>query len=299
MKNKQVFNWFFDALIAILFLVEYWFDFTGLQIHELLGLIVFALLLVHLLTHEDWVVAVSKCLFQSLTKKAGWFFVIDFVLLAMFLTITVTGLMISSLLSLNLANYEGWRFVHVSASYLTLGMVGLKIALHWKWIVNTASRKIFNRPMTPVRTGNVANTVSETRESRQLSRRQFLEGTGIFAGAVLFAGIEYSSWVSKNVVDAVKENAVNQTQAQTTSTPFQPQTATSLTSQQAVGSISDAANVQPTTQPTTMPTLSPTAVPVVQPVLASVRCNRGCSFPGHCRRYEDTNNNNLCDLSEW
>ena len=29
-----------------------------------------------------------------------------------------------------------------------------------------------------------------------------------------------------------------------------------------------------------------------------VRCNRGCSYPGHCRRYVDTNRNNRCDLGE-
>jgi hypothetical protein len=30
----------------------------------------------------------------------------------------------------------------------------------------------------------------------------------------------------------------------------------------------------------------------------SVRCNRGCSYPGHCRRYVDTNGNSLCDYGE-
>lgn len=30
----------------------------------------------------------------------------------------------------------------------------------------------------------------------------------------------------------------------------------------------------------------------------AVVCNRGCSYPGHCRRYVDANQNNRCDLSE-
>jgi hypothetical protein len=29
-----------------------------------------------------------------------------------------------------------------------------------------------------------------------------------------------------------------------------------------------------------------------------VRCNRGCSFPGQCHRYVDSNANNLCDNGE-
>lgn len=295
MKNKQVFNWFFDALITILFLVEYWFDFTGLQIHELLGLFVFFLVLVHLFTHEEWVISISKRFLNNLWKKACLCYVIDFSLLILFASITVTGLVISSLLRLDLANYDAWRFLHVSASYLTLGMVGLKIALHWKWIVNTASRKIFNRDVPTIAKPGAACPLTPSENLKTINRRQFLESTGIFAGAVLFAGIEYSSWVTKNVLDTVKENAAAQVQTEATSTPFQPQTGTSQPTQQAVVPTSDA-KVQATAQPTTVPTLIPTAAPVVQ---TNVRCSRGCSFPGHCRRYEDTNNNNRCDLSEW
>lgn len=30
----------------------------------------------------------------------------------------------------------------------------------------------------------------------------------------------------------------------------------------------------------------------------TVRCRKACSFPGHCHRYVDTNNNNRCDFGE-
>ncbi len=30
----------------------------------------------------------------------------------------------------------------------------------------------------------------------------------------------------------------------------------------------------------------------------TVRCTRGCSYPGHCRRYSDTNGNGRCDQGE-
>lgn len=30
----------------------------------------------------------------------------------------------------------------------------------------------------------------------------------------------------------------------------------------------------------------------------TVRCRRACSYPGHCNRYADTNNNGRCDLGE-
>jgi len=33
-------------------------------------------------------------------------------------------------------------------------------------------------------------------------------------------------------------------------------------------------------------------------VSSSVQCNKGCSYPGHCRRYTDSNGNGRCDLGE-
>ncbi len=47
---------------------------------------------------------------------------------------------------------------------------------------------------------------------------------------------------------------------------------------------------QSATQPTSSGNASSTA--------CTIRCNKGCSFPGHCRRYVDTNRNNRCDLGE-
>jgi len=298
MKNKQVLNWFFDALIAMLFLTEYWFDFTGLQLHELLGLLLFFLVIVHLLTHEEWVISVSKRLFKNLWKKACLCYIIDFFLLVFFAAITVSGLVISSLLALNLVNYEVWRYVHVSASYLTLGMVGLKLALHWKWIVNTANRKIFRRANPAVGSPKPSCSLAACGDTKRVSRRQFLESTGIFAGSILFAGIEYSAWLSKNGLNSQPEFSAEKNESGAVQIPSQPQPATDVSASTLV-TMTESSSVQSTAQPTTTPTLDSTAELVVPQVQTSVRCTRGCSFPGHCRRYTDSNNNNRCDLSEW
>ena len=52
-----------------------------------------------------------------------------------FAIITVTGLVISSWLNLQLASYDAWRFVHIAASIATLLVTVVKLALHWRWIV--------------------------------------------------------------------------------------------------------------------------------------------------------------------
>jgi hypothetical protein len=49
---------------------------------------------------------------------------------------------------------------------------------------------------------------------------------------------------------------------------------------------------QATPTPSTTSSANPPAAGCV------VRCNKGCSYPGHCRRYVDTNKNNRCDMGE-
>ena len=50
----------------------------------------------------------------------------------------------------------------------------------------------------------------------------------------------------------------------------------------------------PSSQSATQPTSSANA----SSAACTIRCNKGCSYPGHCRRYVDTNRNNRCDLGE-
>jgi len=55
-----------------------------------------------------------------------------------------------------------------------------------------------------------------------------------------------------------------------------------------------------TVEPTVTENPQPTATVIPQQAAANcqVRCPRGCSFPGHCRRYTDQNSNGYCDLGE-
>jgi hypothetical protein len=309
MKNKQVFYWFLDLVILVALVLEYELDWTGLQVHELLGLAAFGLMLVHLIAHWRWVASVTEKVFESVSSKAAFYYVIDAILLVSFASIIITGLIISSLLSLPLQSqtYDFWRFLHVTVSYLTLVMVGLKIAVHWKWIVNTTKRKIFRTSQA------VPFKVAEASDAG-MSRRQFLAQTGLFSGAMIVAGVSYASWMKRNLFD---ESGAVQAAVSSEVVAAEPQiiyiTATPEVTQIEAASVVTDENSSIIEQPLVIATSEPTAVPTtvvtsVKPAAASssltsnvtsVRCTRGCSYPGHCRRYEDSNGNNKCDLSEW
>lgn len=309
MKNKQVFYWIIDVIILAALVLEYKIDWTGLQIHELLGLAVFGIMMVHLLAHWRWVVSVTGKVFESVSSRATFCYVINLTLLFLFSGIVITGLIISSLLNLPLAaqSYEFWRFLHVSVSYLTLVMVGLKLAIHWKWIVNTTMRKVF-------RGKKEVPAVAVKADASGVSRRQFLAQTCVFSGAMVIAGVSYAAWIKENLF--YEDNDVQEAASTETATP-QVIYVTATPEQQQVEAAANTVVTEegstvveePVVIATAVPTVVPTAIPTnVRPAAASssqtagntsVRCNRGCSYPGHCRRYEDTNGNNRCDLSEW
>lgn len=66
------------------------------------------------------------------------------------------------------------------------------------------------------------------------------------------------------------------------------QTVASSTTSSAPQAVTSSTTISTTTQATSNPASTS----------CTVRCNKGCSYPGQCRRYTDSNNNGKCDLGE-
>ncbi len=62
----------------------------------------------------------------------------------------------------------------------------------------------------------------------------------------------------------------------------------------------DLSQVSVTTEPiaTTVPASSSSSGSTIQQASSQTICQRNCRYPGHCRRYADTNGTGQCDLSE-
>jgi hypothetical protein len=101
---------------------------------------------------------------------------------------------------------------------------------------------------------------TQTPGIRQVNRRQFLEVMGITGVASLLA------------------------------------LTTALQSLQSEQSFASAVDTQTNSDSTAISDL--TSTDALENGECTVRCNRGCSYPGHCPRYTDTNQNNRCDYGE-
>jgi cytochrome b len=167
-RNKT--NMIVDSAIFLAFLVAMAPHFSGMAVHEWLGIAFGAAITTHLLLHWQWIVEITKRFFG----KAQWSARINYMLnILLFIDITLiifSGLMISEvalpLVGIQLAQSGSWRGIHGTAANLFLVLVGLHVALHWHWIVNMFKRFVLT-PRTPRRAPQLGLGTPELAQLKQ------------------------------------------------------------------------------------------------------------------------------------
>ena len=151
---SQKTNLYVDIAILVGFLVAYEPALTGVAIHEWLSLAFASAIMLHLLLHWDWVVQVTLKFFRKLFHSSRLNYLLNLALLIDFVLIMLSGLLISKsvlpTLGLQVASDPAWRFLHSSAADFSLLLLGLHLALHWKWILSTTKRYLFSPRKQPV-----------------------------------------------------------------------------------------------------------------------------------------------------
>lgn len=294
MKNQKS-NWLLDIVILLGFLVSFFLNLTGLAFHQWLGVAVFLAIMFHLVNHWDWVKSVISRFFGKTSGRARIFALIDGLLLYGFIMIIETGLVISTWFNLNITNYEVWLDIHIYSSITTLLLAVLKVGLHWRWIVKTATKFFKPSPAPRLTPQGLINAT----QSSVVNRRDFLVTMGLVGlGSVLAISnvlpslkkVDASSTVTQNT-DLLTTNVAAQAQPIAAATQTQAATPGETESTNAVST----ATAQATASPTA------TSAPVTQNSLvcyATCPKRKHCSYPGDCGRYSDTDGNGLCDLGE-
>jgi len=262
MHSKHTSHWLIDAVLFAGLIAAFFLDLTGLELHQWIGISGGALALYHLLAHWQWVGAVTERFFGRTSNKARLYYLINAALLAGFLSINLTGLIISSWLNLPLSNTEPWLTIHILASIGTLILVTLKIVLHWRWIAATI-RKVFSPPPAPAAKPAPARPAPVS--NGQISRAEFLKVAGFACATSLLALTQ--------AVHALgpAETAVGSTELASQASNV---SAASQTSSNSGSSLNNASQT------------------------CSVHCDKHCTYPGHCHRYTDSNGNGRCAYGE-
>lgn len=127
--------------------------FTGLPIHEWLGIAFGAAIVTHLLLHWSWLVATTRRILTTAPRQARINYILNTILFVDITLLVFTGLMISKIalpgLGITLAPGMLWRSVHTLTADAAVFLVGLHVALHWGWITKSVGRYV----VTPITDG--------------------------------------------------------------------------------------------------------------------------------------------------
>lgn len=149
--NPNKLNLYLDIALVIAFVVEMETHFTGLHTHELLGLAFGIAILIHVALHWDWVESITRRFFSKVFHESRLNYVLNVALFADMTIIVVTGVLISKTLGLRFGVGEALEPIHLLSSYLSLVLIGLHVALHWKWIITHTQKYLL-----PSRSGSPA-----------------------------------------------------------------------------------------------------------------------------------------------
>ncbi|MBL8133488.1 MAG: DUF4405 domain-containing protein [Anaerolineae bacterium] len=145
--NKVKLNVFFDLLLTVVFVVEMEEHFTGLALHELLGLFFAAAFALHIVLHWDWIVSITRTFFRKLLHESRVNYLLNVILFADMMFVTVSGILISRTLGLSLSLGDAFKrtlqSLHMVGAELVLIIVALHVAMHWKWIMTNGAKYLF------------------------------------------------------------------------------------------------------------------------------------------------------------
>lgn len=148
-------NYLVDLSIFVAFLVGMNPRLTGMTIHEWLGIAFAAAIVTHLVLHWSWLVATTRRFLGRATRQARLNFIVNALFFINMTVLIFSGLMISEsalpALGIQLGEGMAFRQLHTLTGDWALYLLGLHVALHWKWIVSTTKRYVVQPLVRPFR----------------------------------------------------------------------------------------------------------------------------------------------------
>jgi hypothetical protein len=146
--RKTRFDFWFDLVMLIAFTLDYSFRFTGLAVHEWVGLLFIVVIPVHVVQHWDWVVRTTKRIVRRKPGRDTLRWVVDLLLMPSMVLCVAAGVLISqsALPAIGLHPFRDpfWTGLHTTTADVTVFLVAVHVALSWRWALSLIKR-VFRR----------------------------------------------------------------------------------------------------------------------------------------------------------
>jgi hypothetical protein len=127
------------ALTIVMLLLMDSRSFYGIGFHEWAGLAIGIFFIIHKILNWTWIKKVTIGFFRKTTGRARLNYTLDVLLLAGMVLMILSGIAIARSIDFSWLNLGGsrmfWRVMHTSSSFITLVLFGIRLGLHWNWVL--------------------------------------------------------------------------------------------------------------------------------------------------------------------
>lgn len=151
MKNKNAMKILLDIVMVLLLVLMFNKNVISMNFHEIGGLVVCGLFVIHMLLNYKWIIGVTKKIFsKGLKFKARLGYIINGLLLLIMGFIGISGILISKTIFTSISsNNIFWKMGHQVVAGYGIILVGIHIGLHWGFLKNYFKKFI----KTPIKVG--------------------------------------------------------------------------------------------------------------------------------------------------
>ena len=145
MNKKTIIKISLDAVMAIILVLMYNSHAITLGFHELAGLILAGMFIIHCALNYKWILSVSKRILSAkLAVRVRFGYIINVLLLVSFCLVIISGIKTSQILFPPEIEVKGtiWRGIHHSAAALALALTGIHLGMHWQFIMSKLGKVI-------------------------------------------------------------------------------------------------------------------------------------------------------------
>ena len=136
-----------DILFFVLMVLVLVPQSTGIPIHEWASFIIIIPFFIHLIINWNWIASNSSKFLNRQLKKASFDYFFNWLLYFFMLIATVYGIVISEsalpLIGIHFEPDRFWSVIHNTSATLFMALLGVHIALHWRWIIGAIGKLDF------------------------------------------------------------------------------------------------------------------------------------------------------------
>lgn len=141
MQSLNMKKFITDTVMFILLVLMYDKLVLGLAFHEIGGLALYIIFILHCILNKNWIIQISKKLCrhhiseQAILKETKWKYYIDLLLCIDMIVILVSGLLISKIITPFWAiGGSTFKIIHFVSGAIAIILLGIHLALHITWI---------------------------------------------------------------------------------------------------------------------------------------------------------------------